>query len=96
MTDEVFFMASDISIRIFLLNKDWTFDVCKDERVAIVIFYTEIKIPQPARESRLGGICYGILHKRKTLVFAFISSSDFEPYPKVAGSLWQPVLLEAP
>ena len=42
------FVVSDISIHIFLLNKDWTFDVCKDERVAVVIFYIEIKIPQPA------------------------------------------------
>ena len=48
LSDEVIFVVSDISIHIFLLNKDWTFDVCKDERVAVVIFYIEIKIPQPA------------------------------------------------
>jgi len=48
LADEVIFMASDISIHIFLLYKDWTFDVCENEWVAIVIFYIEIKIPQPA------------------------------------------------
>jgi len=48
LADEVIFVVSDISIHIFLLNKDWAFDVCKDERVAVVIFYIEIKIPQPA------------------------------------------------
>ncbi|MEH2870187.1 hypothetical protein V7U50_01325 [Segatella copri] len=48
LTDEVIFVASDVSIHIFLLNKDWAFDVCKDGRVAVVIFYIEIKIPQPA------------------------------------------------
>ena len=54
MADEVILMASNVSIYVFLLYKDWAFDVCKDERVAVVIFYIEIKIPQPARESRLG------------------------------------------
>nr|WP_295400221.1 hypothetical protein [uncultured Prevotella sp.] len=36
LADEVIFVVSDISIHIFLLNKDWTFDVCKDERVAVI------------------------------------------------------------
>jgi len=48
LADEVILMVSDISIHVFLLYKDWAFDVCKDERVAVVIFYIEIKIPQPA------------------------------------------------
>ena len=58
-------------------------------------FYTDVLgmkiVSENYREGR-----DGIQHKRKTLVFAFISSSDFEPYPKVAGSLWLPVLLEVP
>jgi hypothetical protein len=44
LADEVIFIASDISIHIFFLYKDWAFDVCKDERVAVVILYIEIKI----------------------------------------------------
>ena len=37
MTDEVIFVVSDISIHVFLLYKDWAFDVCKDERVAVFL-----------------------------------------------------------
>ena len=32
----------------FFCYKNWTFNVCENERVAVVIFYIEIKIPQPA------------------------------------------------
>ena len=59
MTDEVIFVVSDISIHVFLLYKDWAFDVCKDERVAVFLdahplssmvvadIYTETKSPNP-------------------------------------------------
>jgi hypothetical protein len=57
LSDEVIFVASDISIHIFLLNKDWTFDVCKDERVAVVIFYIEIKIAPTRLKKLVGVIC---------------------------------------
>ena len=62
---------------------------------AIVIFNIEIKIPN-LLEKVGWGYLYDIQYKRKTLVFTFISCSDFEPCPKVIGLLWQPVLLEAP
>ena len=62
MTDEVIFVVSDISIHVFLLYKDWAFDVCKDERVAVFLdahplssmvvtdIYTETKSPNPLKK----------------------------------------------
>ncbi|WP_334650639.1 hypothetical protein [Segatella copri] len=29
-------MASDISIHVFLLYKDWSFDVCEDKWIAVI------------------------------------------------------------
>ena len=59
MTDEVIFVVSDISIHVFLLYKDWAFDVWENERVAVLLdahpmssmvvtdIYTETKFPNP-------------------------------------------------
>ena len=62
MADEVIFMASDISIHIFLLNKDWAFGVWENERVAVLLdahlmssmvvtdIYIETNFPNPLKK----------------------------------------------
>lgn len=94
MTDEVIFVVSDISIHVFLLYKDWAFDVCKDERVAVFLdahplssmvvtdIYTETKSPNPLEK-----VGWGIFSSATAFVPILIYSGFPDFFSKGARNL---------